>query len=575
MSAVPWTITGEAGKALDATARSLEAMKVEGLWVSFASGRADVMRWVIPLGDDMEPMANTAPELRQKVTLWRDGSRYFSGHCLRRRPMYQGEKWAMQIEVHGALWWLDQMTLTSDQDDQAGNTEERAAFVFGSGSLSGSFSALVARAVAKGAPIAAGTIATMYSIPRLTITGKSFSAALLDLQKWVPDSMLAFDYSGATPALKITRRKTGLVAGSAATRTITLGTDNVTDLDLQPMIELQVASVRTDSASRDSQGRGIWQSALEGAPTVGQDQIVIISGPENIDTSLPPDFFDAVQVRTRPIKPNNQLTGEIFELYDQRLKASGATGLAMGPFTVSTVGGGTFTLPGISPLVEKKDGGALPAGRARFLTVGEPKDWWIRDGYGWEMARAQATLFTTVVSPVPVPNGYSPNPPDYVETLGMTQTNYLQSTPNGLRRTDVYYMTVAVTFPAVDPTWTATTTIYREEDYSFANPPAGLAANLLAAQNFVPYEGEVTIVHEEIPAGNPVGTCVNIANGPAELAAIRGMVQRAEIDIQNCTETLILGSNPRMSYEDLAGRFRRTGYDTFDYISNKGLVPQP
>ncbi len=573
---VIWTIAGEAGKALDATSRTLEAMNAEGTKVRFTSGKGDWLRWQIPL-PNADGTGILAPELRQSVTLYRDGARYFTGHCIRRRPLYNGVTWSMQIEIAGPWWWLEQITLTSTQEDQAGNNATRAAIAFGTGDLRASFLALGARAIALGAPMTVGAVATMYSIPRLTITGSSVGSGYLDLQRWVPDAMMPWDYSGVgLPALKVTRRKTGLAVGSAATRTITLGTDNVDDLDLQPMIELEVASVRTDSADRDSQGRGIWVTALDGAPTTGQNQIVIISGPETIDTNLPQDTFDSVTVRSKPIKPSGSLTSEIFEIYDSRIRAAGATGLGLGPLTINNLGGGgSYTLPIVPSTVEKKDGGALPLARTRFLTLGEPKDWWTRDGIGWEMARASATMHTTVLSPVPVPNQYSPNAPDYVETLGMQHVSLFRSVSGQIQQVDIFYISVAVLFPAVDTAWTSPTTIYRAEDYAFANPPAGLAANLLAAQNFVPYEGEVTVIHEDIPAGNPVGTCVNIANGPAELAGVRAMVQAAEMDIGKGREKLTLGASPRLSYEDLVRRFRRTGYDSFDFISNKGLTPAP
>ena len=571
---VVWTMTGEAGKALDATSRTLAEMWVEMLRVTFASGQRDTMVWQVPLGDGMEPLPGTVPELRQKVELWRDAVRFFSGHCIRRRPLFNGATWTMQIEVAGPWWWLEQITLTSTQADQTGANATRAAFVFTAGDLAGSFGGLMARSIALGAPITAGSVATMFAVPRLTITGSSLASAFMDLARWVPDSMIGFDHSGGgLPVMRVTRRRAGLATGTAPTRTITLGTDRVTEIDLQPQIELEVASVRVDSADRDGQGRGRWLTTQDGIPAPGRNQIVVVSGPETIDTNLPQDDFDSVVVRSKPIRPNGALTSEIFELFDQRLKASGATGLGMGSFTVSTISG-SFTLPAVDSIAEKKDGGALPAGRTRFLSQGQPKDWWERDGYGWEEARAQATFWYRVAAPVPTPNGYAPNPPDFVEILGMQHAMYvLPSTGAGARRFDVYFTTLAVNFPAVDNAWSTSTTLYRKEDYSFANPPAGLAGNLRGTQDFIPYQGRVSVVHDDIPAGNPVGACLNIANGPAELAGMRGMIQRAELEIQTGRETLTLGASPRLAYADLVRRFRRTGYDTFNYISRKGLTP--
>lgn len=567
---VAWTITGEAGKALDATSRTPDAMGVEDLIVRFVSGGIGTMSWriALPLADGTGILA---PEIRQKVTLWRDGTRYFQGHCIRRRPVYDGDAWSMVIQVADIWWWFDQVPLTSVQTDQAGNNGTRQAFVFGSGSLTTSFSAWLTRAAALGVPVAlpaSSVLATTYDIPRITVTAASVAAAGLDLQRWVPDAMFQVDHSPAVPVINVLRRKAGLAAGSAATRTLTLGADGVESVDLQPKLELEVSRVVVDSAARDSQGRGLYQTLGSGAAVAGRTQIITVSGPESIDTTLPQDEFESVTVRSKLIKPSGVLTSELFEIYDPRIKASGATGLGIGPFTASTAGGGSYTLPSVPALVEKKDGGALPGGRTRFLTIGEPKSWWTRDGIGWETARAQATLYYRIYSPVPVPNGYSPNPPDWVEAIGMQHSNYLLAVTGGFQRVDVYYTTSSVLFPAVDTAWNVDTTLYRQEDYSFVIPPAGLAANLLAAQNFIPYEGDVVVSHEDLPAGNPVGTCINIANGPAELSAVRAMVQSAEMDVQNGIERLTCGASPRLAYEDLVRRFKRTGFDVFDFVSN-------
>jgi hypothetical protein len=572
---VAWTLVGEAGKALDATPRTLAEIRAQDVFVRFANGKPDYLSFRVPM-PNIDGTGIIAPELEQEVSFWHDATRYFIGHCVRRRPRFNGASWWMDIQVSGAWWWLDQIPLTSTQADQAGTDATRIAFVFGTGDLATSFGALATRAITLGAPITAGTVATMFDIPRITVTSSSLAAGFLELQRWVPDSMLAFDYSGAgDPVLKVTRRKTGLAAGSAATRTITMGVDPVTEIDLQPMIELEVRSVTIDSVDRDSQGRAIWQTQTSGAPAAAHTQIVSVSGPEAVDTTLPPDFFESVEVRSKLIKPSGVITGEIFEIYDDRIKAAGATGLAMGAKTVNLFGGGTYVLPAVATAVTLKEGGALPAPLARFLSVGEPKDWWTRDGIPWAWARATATLHMSIVSPSPIPNGYSANPPDWVEALGMDHVALFEknATGSGYHQIDIYWTTSAVLFPAVGVAWNTLTTLWRKEDYSYVNPPAGLAANLLAAQDFIPYSGTVSLVHEDIPAGNPVGTCINIADGPPELAAVRALVQAAEMDIDNGIETLFCGASPRLAYQDLVRRFRRTGYEVIDYIANPGLNP--
>ena len=579
---VAWTITGETGKALDATSRTLEAIGAEDPRVRFQSAGMDKLTWRTPI-----PAGGTviAPEMRQKVTLWRDGVRFFQGHVIRRRPVFEAEQWTLYIEVAGPWWWLEQIALTSTQTDQAGSTATRSAFVFGTGSLATSFSSLVSRAVTLGAPIAAGTIATMYDVPRITVTGQSIAATFLDLLRWVPDAMLWFDHSATTPTLNVTRRRTALASGSATTRTVTIGTDGVMEVDLQPQIELEVSQVRIDSVTRDSQGRGIWSTLSAGSASTGRNQIVVVSGPEAIDTTLPPDQFDSVVVRSKALDPAGSpvLDIGIFETYDQRIRAAGAVGeLKVGPPDPITYSGTTYSIPSITALAEREEGGALPSGYNRWLSKGEPRDWWTKDGIGWVKGRVQATLYWEEISPWSNSGGgfnintWEATVPEWVEALGMIRDGGAVEGggPGGaFRKRTWFYYTTAVLVPIVNTSWTTDTTLYRSEDYSYVAPPSGLATNLLTAQQFVPYQGRVEIVHADIPAGNPVGQCLNVAGDAlGELASIRALIQTADLEIFSGRERLTCGASPRLAYEDLVRRYRRSGYDVYDYVSNPGLT---
>jgi hypothetical protein len=123
--------------------------------------------------------------------------------------------------------------------------------------------------------------------------------------------------------------------------------------------------------------------------------------------------------------------------------------------------------------------------------------------------------------------------------------------------------------PAVGTTYTISSIqAFKAGDYSFINPPADLAANLLSAQNFIPYEGRVTIVEDSVSvSSNPninlrfIGTTVSISNSLPEYATMQAMVVGESIDIRSGETTLTLGTPPRLDYRTFVDRIRKTPQD--------------
>jgi hypothetical protein len=103
--------------------------------------------------------------------------------------------------------------------------------------------------------------------------------------------------------------------------------------------------------------------------------------------------------------------------------------------------------------------------------------------------------------------------------------------------------------------------LYRPADYSFIAPPANLAANLLAAQNFVPYEGNVGLVFETPGASRYQGRKLNIANSVTAHATMDAMISEESIDIRSGEITLTLGTPPRLDYRTFVDRIRKTPQD--------------
>jgi hypothetical protein len=88
------------------------------------------------------------------------------------------------------------------------------------------------------ANIAGGSsVATYFTVPRVTLNQSTCAQVISELVRLVPDTMVYFDYTTSTPTMQVTRR------GVATTRTLTLGTDPVESIDVQPIYEMKVDRV--------------------------------------------------------------------------------------------------------------------------------------------------------------------------------------------------------------------------------------------------------------------------------------------------------------------------------------------
>lgn len=103
--------------------------------------------------------------------------------------------------------------------------------------------------------------------------------------------------------------------------------------------------------------------------------------------------------------------------------------------------------------------------------------------------------------------------------------------------------------------------LYQEADYSFIAPPANFASNLLASQNFTPYEGQITIVEDTAGGTRYRGCKVNVSGSLSALSTMGALVAAETIDIGTGTTTIDLGTPPRLDYRSLVDRIRKTPQD--------------
>jgi len=575
---ISWTIKGESGKTFNATVRSLADAKIDGAVLNFRNLEVDTLEFSITPED---LLTATIPENGQSITLYRDGVQFFLGNVTNVRSTFSAGIQKCQVTVSGPWWWLEKIPFTSTQTDGTGATAERLSYVFGTSSegqnLRDSLIAAIDRSVALGVPMAnysSGAISGMTTFPRITLNQSSCAFVISELVRLVPDCMVYFDYA-VTPPRMIIQRRSG-----ATTRTINVLSSPVESIDIQPVIELQVSQVVLPYIDRDIQGRTRFQSQSSGTNVTGKRQIITVSGPE-LDTFLPNDLFDSYNMQN--VRANSSGLSPYIVGQDGSLKKIAENyGLSILPITVgpaeTVITYGTRAATGYPPsatstiTTRSRPGSSLVGknGAVYSLTnyvviTGDIPEWLKESGTFIEATLTGSYRYyhqfdtghdTTITA---LPKWHSEVGFD-VDFNGFTS-----NASSGLR-VGYYYKSFSIPVVITPTAYTSLTTLYRPADYSFIQPPAGLAAFLVGAQNWLPYEGTISLVEEDVGATRYRGTKVRISNSMPEFATMDALVESESLDIATGTTTINLGAPPRNDYRNLVDKIRKTSQDNIVYL---------
>jgi hypothetical protein len=291
-----WTITGESGKAWDTTSKTLAERAVENASLTFRSVGTDEL--VMNISPE-NVVSYTIPTYAQRVDLFRNGSRFFTGYVTNVRTTSNN---SITVTVSNAWWFLERINYVTSQTDGAGANANRLTGVFGNAAsgtnLTTAIQTAIDTSVSLGAPMAniagGSTVGTYFDIPRVTLNQSTCAQVISELVRLVPDTMTYFDYTNSTPTFNVVRR------AAATTRTLTIGTSPVEDFDVNPMIELQVSQVVLPYVTRDTNGLTSYQTQSSGTAATGKVQVLTISGPE-LDTFLPNEYFDSATLTGFPL----------------------------------------------------------------------------------------------------------------------------------------------------------------------------------------------------------------------------------------------------------------------------------
>jgi hypothetical protein len=581
---VSWTIKGEAGAALDATVRTLASLNVDSAKLTFTTLDADKFEWSA-VTSDPTGAGTIVPDAGQLVEVFYSGTRRFRGHVTIPRV----STGRVSVTCEGPWWWMTRIPLTQVQADDTAATATRPSYVFPTQSLKTSLEALIDRAIANGVPVIRGTVAAMFDFPRITLTEKSCAQALADLMSICPDAVAYYDYSAASgnPTLNITRR------GAMTDTTLTLGTDDIEDLDLAPRLDLEVQRVEIGSVTRNTTtGANTWATQTSGTAVPGKTQIMVTSGPEVADF-LPKDRFDQVQIRNFAMPTGGIAIGTLTTSSPH--SATSVSGAAK-DFAVQNDEeiatmirefGSSF-----SGFLHLSNGGRY---NTSLYTTGN-----LNGAPGINLDRpnliskaATSGLFV-VMSNAPIPdwleweNGYTVTDATFTGYIRYTrdaQTSDPVWWQEAIRRAEQVmvgykanvsstansfqynaFFPIAIPCKLVSVSHASLTTLYRQWDYDYVNPPAGLAAALLGAQNWIPYEGSIQLVADAVDGVQDLYRKYNVAASLTPHATMGALPKRIQYDIARGRKSIDLGAPARVDFGTLASRFRRSPKDNIVYL---------
>lgn len=554
-----WEIKGQAGKALNTTMRSFETLRISSAVLKFQSLANDTLTWTAAT-DNATGAGTIVPEAGQIVELFLDGNRKFYGHAMRSSI---SDKQAT-VTIEGPWWWMQQIYLSNQV--LSGSADDRAKYVFATGDLGGMIKDLIDRGIDNGVPmIRGGSFPEMYDFTRVTLSNMTIANALAKLLARVPDSVAWFDYSAATgvfPSLRISRRNggDGMKHDGAKILTYTVGTDIIEPgLSLSPRADLEVKRVELKYKDRHPT-TGAHRNQQQGAGTTanGKLQIVTVSGPE-IVPFLPKDDFESATVQTHgAVNPSPYVSKRdagLAAILKQYGGVPGGVGSTLSTF-VGNSGNLTRNVQNFPPFrVFNQAGKELAAVGTRHLVIStDLPDWALKQ---WKGIRV--TYTGTWIASVYTGTPWSPA---FKALRAGAQTGSGFSTAAGTDR--IEWLARPFTFEGVllssvsglpqNPPWTKATKVYKRWDYDFLQPPAGMAAGLRVAQDWVPWQGRFSIAADSVNGTNLLGRCINLANALPDCATMLALPKSLTYDIMRGRMGWELGAPARIDFATAMGR---------------------
>lgn len=586
------TITGESGKGWNATAQTPDALGLSTLVLTRGSLEQDSLKATRKVrAYDLSGWP--VPTLLQQVTVSRDGTPIWKGWITKVQPRVgDGIRPRLEIEASGVWWWMKKQPLASTRQNSGFiSSSDRPQFAVASGTeltaaLNSLLTAYNARFNAGDARrVTVGTMAPAFPIPLTRISGSDFLSALAELLRFCPDSMAWWDTpaTGHNAIFRMSRRAT------AAIETLNFGVDHISSADFEPKPELQLTDgVRIDYAriindQGPNTGKPEYLAQASSGYTAGAQRIVV-SGPES-DTFLPATPTDSATISSVSI--------------NQSFIQQKDSGLAAIPGMANY---GALLMYNLSVRDPKTGANLLASYPYALVSSSSPADWWSKlpTPISWRDADISATMQLFNSGNFDLTYGLNLNQTttypwgSYQRATGYNAYGYAEFTTYALSEIGWRFLQIAAisqvvvnlarapaSYQAATAYWgtysaklsgtminlpLTNATFYRPPDYDFIAPPANLAANLAAAQNYLPWEGTLGFPNPNIGDRAFSGKILRIGGGPPEWATMTAMVTTHTLDFFSLHETVTCGLPSRLSSLNLTQKVRPNGQANISYL---------
>jgi hypothetical protein len=584
-----YIIKGEAGKTLNATDRFLGAdLLAVNASLRFENLGPDVLTWTCRT-ESITAGETIIPDVGQRVELWTPAigifpaARFFRGWVTQARVTNFG----VQVVVEGPWQFLRKIDITSSVSSGT-NTDFRPTIIFNEATVTANITALLNRAIALGAPLVVGTIATTFTIPKLQLSMMTCADVLAELMRWVPDSIGWFDYTGAGEPIFNLSRRSGMSA-----QTYAVGTARLVDFDLTGRPDLKPSQVVIKYTRRrlsPADGRPEFVEQASGSAITGRIQTMGLSGKE-LDTFLPPDDYQTFIAQTKPMNTStarkNAITALIPQVAESRSKfanypregtadATLANGESLWYYNRQPVDQYTTHQSVQQPAYQVRDaetGAVISSFTSKNLVIKADTPDWATGVYDnaqkvkvtGRLYRVQPITTKATFSSIPVA---APAEPAWSQAFPWTRQSpslYFSGTSKAVdgkadsTLIDFLYLDFEVDAILTTSTYSSPQTIYKPQDYDYLAPPTSLAADLLSAQNFDPYEGSLRLVVSDLGGLiNYLQYTYRITGAQTGLATADALPRVVTYDLAATSIDIEIGAPSRFNFSTLGGKVRQT-----------------
>jgi hypothetical protein len=540
-----WTIKGDPAVTvttvdgvtygLNDTVRTFEEMNLAGWTLKFQNLADDVFTYTVRTRN-AKGLGAIVPRDGQEISVFYDGVRKFKGTVIRPRLGLD----RLSVTAYGPWWWMSKIALSGESTDATDLTADRTSYVFPTQSLRTSLRTLINRAADMGVPMAkinndtvmAERISGMFTMLKTTLSNMSFAAAFAELMSMVPDAVAWVDYENNPPAIRITRRSAMTAISYPVGGT---GSVRVESAEIYPRSDSQVQRVELKFVKRQPvTGKIQWAAQNHGTLSTDthkrQVQIITISGPETLEL-VPKDDFDSVTIQTEPISYGIGAVMKRDPVIVDAIKKYGA---------LKALSSSSLTV----------------AGWHRLLS-GEATADWLRTDYNLSARDVRVTGWINCTYNTSAGSGGYGPAGTFLKSIGRLTNDAGAGT---------FRLFVDFTVPAINLDYRTKTTLRKPWDHDFLAPPANLAENLRNAQNWLPWEGPVTIVRPDLDGYNGLQRKFNLTGAHPDYNGMDALVKSVTYEGSRKRVIWELGPPPRTDLGGLVNKLRRSPQDNLIYL---------